>query len=137
MTANERYEQAWNKYLVLLNRNSKVRLAPFLREEHVYQRGMEKWMYKNNLSVQVAKQKIRMLHAEAASELRLPDSSSTGAMFLPVEASVPPQTVTSEMLSGISVTFPDGSQVSIKHGSAHAVMSFLKQYSREEVLCLD
>ena len=136
MTANERYEQAWNKFLVLLNKNSKARLAAFLREEHVYQRGMEKWMHQNGMSVQVAKQRIRMLHAEASSASRLPGSPSTGAMFLPVEASVCPQGGASEMLSGISVTFPDGSQVSIRQGSALAVMSFLKLYSREEALCL-
>lgn len=81
--------------------------------------------------------KIRMLHAESANERRIPNSSSTGAMFLPVEASVPLHGGASEMLSGISVTFPDGSQVSIRHGSAQAVMSFLKLYSREEALCLD
>lgn len=56
MTANERYEQAWNKYLVLLNRNPKAQLAPFLREEQVYNRGMEKWMYAKGLSVYAAKQ---------------------------------------------------------------------------------
>lgn len=82
MTAKERYEQAWNKYLVLLNRNSKARLAAFLREEHVDCRGMERWMHEKGLSVHVAKQKIRMLHVEAASECRLPDSSSTGSFQL-------------------------------------------------------
>lgn len=137
MTANERYEQAWNKYLVLLNRNSKARLAPFLREEHVNNRGMERWMYEKGLSVQSAKQTIRMLHAEAAGERHLPNSLSTGAMFLPVEAPIPQHDDASEILSGISVIFPDGSQVSIKHGNVKAVVSFLKLYSREEVLCLD
>ena len=137
MTAKERYEQAWQKYLVLLERDIKAQLTPFLRKEHVNNRGMEKWMYANGLSVYVAKQKIRMLHAEAGNERRLPESSSTGGMFLPVEASAPLQAGTQELLSGISVTFPDGSQVSIKHGTAQAVMSFLKLYSREEALCLD
>lgn len=137
MTAKERYEQAWQKYLVLLERNISAQLAPFLRKEHVNNRGMEKWMYANGLSVYVAKQKIRMLNAEASNERRLPGGSSAGTMFLPVEASVPLQRDASEILSGISVTFPDGSQVSIKHGTAQAVMSFLKLYSREEALCLD
>ena len=137
MTAKERYEQVWNRYLVLLNKNPKARLTPFLRTEHIYHRGMQQWMYLNGLSVQIAKQKIRMLQLEASEESRYPSSSSTGAMFLPVETSSCSHDDTSEMLSGISVTFPDGSQVSIKHGSAHAVMSFLKLYSREEALCLD
>lgn len=137
MTAKERYEQTWNKYLVLLNKDPQARLAAFLRSEHVYKRGMEQWMYENGLSVQAAKLKIRMLHAEASDECRIPATSSTGSMFLPVETSVPAQACACEMLCGISVTFPDGSQVSIKRGSAQAVMSFLKLYSREEASCLD
>ena len=35
MTAEERYEWAWKKYLVRLNQNSEVRLASLLREVHV------------------------------------------------------------------------------------------------------
>ena len=137
MTAKERYEQVWNKYLILLNRNPRAQLTPFLRTEHICHRGMQQWMYLNGLSVQIAKQRIRMLQAEASAESHLPSSSSTGAMFLPVETPTSPHGDTSELLSGISVTFPDGSHVSIKHGSAQAVMSFLKLYSREEALCLD
>lgn len=137
MTAKERYEQVWSKYLILLNKNPRARLTPFLRAEHIYHRGMQQWMYLHGLSVQIAKQRIRMLQAEASHESRLPSCSSTGSMFLPVEPPACPQGDASEILSGISVTFPDGSQVSIKHGSARAVMSFLKLYSREEVLCLD
>ncbi len=34
MTAEERYEWAWKQYLVRLNKNSKIRLATFLREVH-------------------------------------------------------------------------------------------------------
>ena len=29
MTANERYEKAWDSFLVYLNRNPKAQLAPF------------------------------------------------------------------------------------------------------------
>lgn len=137
MRAKERYEQVWNKYLVLLNKNPKARLTPFLRTENIYHRGMQQWMHLNGLSVQVAKQRIRMLQAEASVDSPLPSSSSTGAMFLPVEMPTCPHGDTPELLSGISVTFPDGSQVSIRRGSAQAVMSFLKLYSREEALCLD
>ena len=51
MTAEERYEWAWKRYFVRLNENSKIRLASFLREIHVYQRGMGRWMYAKGLSV--------------------------------------------------------------------------------------
>ena len=59
MTAEERYEWAWKKYLVRLNQDSKVRLTSFLREIHVYQRGMTRWMQARGLSVGEAKRQIR------------------------------------------------------------------------------
>ena len=59
MTAEERYEWAWKRYLVRLNKNSKIRLATFLREVHVYQQGMERWMYAKGLSVMETKRLIR------------------------------------------------------------------------------
>ena len=31
MTANERFEKAWDSFLVYLNRNPKATLSPFLR----------------------------------------------------------------------------------------------------------
>ena len=40
MTANERYEKAWDSFLVYLNRNSKAQLTPFLKERHVNHRTM-------------------------------------------------------------------------------------------------
>ena len=52
MTAEERYEWAWKRYLVRLNENSKIRLTSFLREIHVYQRGMERWMCTSGVLLQ-------------------------------------------------------------------------------------
>ena len=135
MTANERYEKAWNSYLVLLNRDSKSRLTPFLREQHVNIRGMQKWMSEKGLSVQSAKQQIRMCQSQAFSESLPPCSETTGAMFLPVETSVPAKS--QDLLNGVSFMFPDGTNVSIKSGSAKAVISLMKLYQKEELLCLE
>ena len=135
MTANERYEKAWNSFLVLLNRDSKSRLLPFLRDQHVNIRGMQKWMSEKGLSVQSAKLKIRMCHAHAQKESLPPCSETTGAMFLPVESSVP--AYSQDQLSGVSFVFPDGTHVSIKSGSARAVISMMKLYQKEELLCLE
>ena len=44
MTANERYEKAWDSFLVYLNRNPKATLSPFLKERHVNHRTMMNWM---------------------------------------------------------------------------------------------
>ena len=86
MTAEERYEWAWKQYLVRLNKNSKIRLTTFLREVHVYQRGMERWMYAKGLSVMETKRLIRESQNQAKYERLLPSSDTTGSMFLPVTA---------------------------------------------------
>lgn len=135
MTANERYEKAWNAFLVLLNRDSKSRLTHFLREQHVNIRGMQKWMSEKGLSVQSAKLQIRMCQAHAQKESLPPCSETTGTMFLPVEPSTP--TESRDLLSGVSFVFPDGTHVSIKSGSAKAVISLMKLYQKEELLCLE
>lgn len=135
MTANERYEKAWNAYLVLLNRDSKSRLTPFLRNQHIHVRGMQKWMSEKGLSVQSAKLQIRMCQEHARKESLPPCPETTGTMFLPVESSTPAES--HDLLSGVSFVFPDGTHVSIKSGSAKAVISLMKLYQKEELLCLE
>ena len=135
MTANERYEKAWNSFLVLLNRDSKGRLTPFLRQQHIHIRGMRNWMSEKGLSVQSAKLQIRTCQAQAQKESLPPCPETTGAMFLPVEAPTPAKS--QDQLSGVSFVFPDGTHVSIKSGSARAVISLMKLYQKEELLCLE
>ena len=42
-----------------------------------------------------------------------------------------------DALTGISLTLPDGTVISIRRGSAEAVVSFLKLYSGEAKPCSD
>jgi len=138
-TANERYEKEWNDYLSLLRKDIKSSLTTLLREKHVNVRGMYKWMAEKGLSVQTAKKQIRQLSQESLRGSSGQVAETTGPLFVPVTPSHETRTVCSgaDLLSGISFTFPDGTQVSIKSGSARAVMSFMKLYQREEALCLD
>ena len=50
MTANERYEKAWDSFLVYLSRNPKAQLTPFLKERHVNHRTMKNWMCEKGYS---------------------------------------------------------------------------------------
>lgn len=59
MTAAERYESVWNKFLVRLNQNPQICLSSFQEESHVYKRGMMRWMYAHGLTVREAKKRIR------------------------------------------------------------------------------
>ena len=58
MTSDARYEKTWHQFLSALEMQPRLRLAPFLRSQHVYQRGFEKWMYSHGHSVGDAKGRI-------------------------------------------------------------------------------
>ena len=136
-TAEERYEETWNSYLALLNKDPKASLASFTKLKSVYYRGMTKWMSRRGLSVFDAKAKIRDCHRKALSVE--PVSCDKGSMFLPVTAdemaSGSPM-AEPDVLSGVSLTFPDGTIVNIKRGSAKALVSFLSLYRKGGEPCL-
>ena len=136
-TAEERYEETWNSYLVLLDKDPKASLTSFTKSKSVYYRGMTKWMSHNGLSVYDAKAKIREFHRKSLSGE--PVSCNTTSMFLPVTAD---ETASgnpipeADLLSGVSLTFPDGTIVNIKRGSAKALVSFLSLYRKGGEPCL-
>ena len=127
MTANERYEKAWDSFLVYLNRNPKAQLTPFLKERHVNHRTMKNWMCEKGYSVLRAKQEIRQAQEAARREKAEASASSTGMMFVPME----------DLLYGINITFPNGTLVSVKKGCAKSVMALMKLYEKEDAVCLD
>lgn len=136
MTAVEHYEKTWNSFLIYLNHYPNARLAPFCRERNVNSRSMHNWMISKGYSVRHAKQEARLVQAEEqkqAEEMLL----NSGKMFLPVESTMGPTSHEEYMLSGINVTFPNGTMISIKKGCAKSVMQLMKLYEKEELLCLD
>ena len=137
-TAEERYEETWNSYLALLNKDPKASLASFTKLKSVYYRGMTKWMSRKGLSVFDAKAKIRDCHRKALSSVE-PVSCDKGSMFLPVTADEMASgslMAEPDVLSGVSLTFPDGTIVNIKRGSAKALVSFLSLYRKGGEPCL-
>ncbi len=136
LTADARYEKVWHQFLSKLEREPRLRLSVFLRSVHVRQRGFERWLYSQGYSVQEAKRQARRLREES-----VPTASSADDVpsFLPVRARPVPesQESLSGLLSGISLTLPDGTVVSIRRGSAEAVACFLKLYSGEGSPCSD
>ena len=136
-TAEERYEETWNNYLVLLNKDPNVSLASFTKSKNVYHRGMTKWMSRNGLSVYEAKAKIKECQRKALSSK--PVLRNTGSMFLTVTPEEPVPGISpmdTDILSGVSLTFPDGTIVNIKRGSAKALVSFLSLYRKGGEPCL-
>jgi hypothetical protein len=81
MTANERYEKAWDSFLVYLNRNPKAQLTPFLKERHVNHRTMMNWMCEKGYSVLRTKKEIRQAQEAARREKAEASASSTGIVL--------------------------------------------------------
>ncbi len=136
LTADARYEKTWHQFLSKLERNPRLSLSVFLRSLHVHHRGFEKWLYSQGYSVQEAKRQARRLREAPVSTVSSADEVPS---FLPVRVRPVPesQESLSGLLSGISLTLPDGTVVSIRRGSAEAVVCFLKLYSGKGSPCSD
>ena len=131
MTADARYEKTWHEFLSALETQPLLQLAAFLRSQHVYRRGFNRWMYRHGYSVGDAKGRVLQLRMDA----RQPEAGTPS--FLPVSAPEASACAPSDLLTGISLTLPDGTTVSIRRGSAGAVVSFLKLYLQEDMPCSD
>ena len=116
MTSAAGYEKTWHQFLSALEMQPRLRLAPFLRSQHVYRRGFEKWMYSHGHSVGDAKGRILQLRMDAESSSS-PDAPSC---FLPVDVREDVASPQPDLLTGVSLTLPDGTTVSIRRGSAEA-----------------
>ena len=138
MIALKRYESVWNTFLKELTRDSAVTLSSLQKKWHVNRSGMKQWMRDNGLSVKEAKKHIHECRHYAEEGQMLPLPATAGNLFLPMTTDQPAlQPESCDILSGVSLVFPDGTQVNIRRGSAQAVMSFLKLYQREDLPCLD
>ena len=141
MTATERYEKAWDAFLIHLNHNPKARLCPFLADKHVSYGGMQNWMMEKGYSVLRAKSEIRKRQAEILKNREEATSDSINKLFVPMESPISTPPVmgmpAEDMLCGVNLTFPNGTIATIKKGSAKAVMTLMKLYEKEDMLCLD
>ena len=90
-------------------------------------------MYRHGYSVGDAKGRVLQLRMDVQTSAS-PDALSS---FLPVDVREDASNPQPDLLTGVSLTLPDGTTVSIRRGSAGAVVSFLKLYSVEGLPCSD
>ena len=127
-----RYEKIWNDYLSALAKKPHLLLSRFLKSRHVGIHGFEMWMSRRGLSARQAKAQAQSLQPELSN-------APSGSSILPVvfheESCLESQSY--DILTGISLTLPDGTVITIRRGSAEAFVSFLKLYSGEGSPCSD
>ena len=127
-----RYEKIWSDYLSALAKKPHLLLSRFLKSRHVGIHGFEMWMSRKGLSARQAKAQAQSLQPELSNA---PSESSILPVVLHEDSRLESQPY--DILSGINLTLPDGTVISIRRGSAEAVVSFLKLYSGEGSPCSD
>ena len=132
---SSRNEKVWDDYLSELALNPSLSLARFLRTRHVGVHSYENWMSRKGYSAREAKARAASLQPEP---LRM-ESMAPEESFVPVvvREGFRPESNPDDILTGISLTLPDGTAISIRRGSAEAVVSFLRLYSGEGSPCSD
>ena len=90
-------------------------------------------MYGRGYSVGDAKGRVLQLRMDAQASA----PAEATSCFLPIDVREDATSPHHDLLTGISLTLPDGTMVSIRRGSAEAVVSFLKLYSGEGQPCSD
>lgn len=138
--SDARYEKIWHLYLSELELDPCLRLTSYLRSRQINRCTFATWMLRHGHSVREAKSLVLRMETESGGY-----GLSTAGAFLPVlpdgqdGACALGRAVTHDrdQLTGISLTLPDGTAVSIRRGSAESVVSFLKLYTGEDVPCSD
>ena len=132
---SSRNEKVWDDYLSELALNPSLSLARFLRTRHVGVHSYENWMSRKGYSAREAKAHAASLQPESITR----ETTISEESFVPVvvREDSSPESNSCDVLTGINLTFPDGTLVSIRRGSAEAVVSFLKLYSGEGSPCSD
>ena len=131
-SVSARYEKIWNDYLSALAKKPHLLLSHFLKSRHVGTRGFEMWMSRRGLSARQAKAQAQSLQPELSNA---PSGSSILPVVLHEDSRL--ESHPYDILMGISLTLPDGTVITIRRGSAEAVVSFLKLYSGEGSPCSD
>ena len=131
-----RYEKIWDDYLSELATMPNLRLCSYLRARGVSVHGYENWMSRHGHSARLARLHALNLQSEP---LKKESCTVTESSFVPVvlHEESHSESNSCDILTGISLTLPDGTAVSIRRGSAEAVVSFLKLYSGEGSSCSD
>lgn len=135
-TASIRYEKIWDDYLSELTMMPNLCLRSYLRARGISVHGYENWMSRHGHSARLAR--LHALNLQPGP-LKKESCTVTESSFVPVVLHEESHSESNlcDILTGISLTLPDGTVISIRRGSAEAIVSFLKLYSGEGSPCSD
>lgn len=148
MKASERFELAWSDYQALLLDNDVfIPLSQYCREHSLSYSYMGNWLSENGLSCYELRTRFKKCRKSKSSSLPLsenPSCSTPSANFISIPASClpggsSPWQAAGCVIKGVSLTFPDGVQVSIREIYQSDLNHFINEYNHkveEEQPCL-
>lgn len=130
MTAHDLYTRTLSDYKSCLCSSPALTLRSYCRERHVNYHGMCLWLSRHGISIRELRPSSSVTTAK--------EPASSFSRLLPVCSS---PSSSSDMLYGVTITFPDGVTVSIKQGAllASAVLSTVitVKFRRKSHVCFN
>lgn len=126
MIQNETYKQLWLRFLFELNKRPDLTLASFLKRQDVNPASMKQWVESRKLGVKKAKSVIQLCR-----ETLFLDSWASGndVIYLPMTVIEAKETTNpTNLMKGITLTFPDGTVASVSRATPEALHSLIKLY---------
>ena len=114
-----RYRKTIDDYKLRLKDNPDLKLSEFCKEVHTNYRRVLSWTRRHGISISALKRK-----ASGGTAWGLSDTEAGNAFI----QFVPSSRLTSASLLGISITFPDGVNLTLQESSVESVISLLTIY---------
>ena len=132
MIQNETYEQLWLRFLFELNKSPDLTLASFLKRQDVNPASMKQWVESRKLGVKKAKSVIQLCRETLFQDSWAPGNA---VIYLPMTVVEAKETTNpTNLMKGITLTFPDGTVASVSRATPEALHSLIKLY--REGVCL-
>lgn len=121
--ASELYSKTIERYKEHLSANPCLRLKEFCRESHVNYSGALHWSRRNGISINKLRESARTWHVTKPS-------SEAFVQFVPSSAGLPVFSSPAEgtVLRDVSITFPDGVNLSMRECTVAGMMNLLDIY---------
>lgn len=117
--AASRYRKVIEGYKSRLRTNPDMKLSEYCKESHTYYRGVIDWTKRHGISILELRREAR---GETSGSTSAPQSDGAFIQFMPSSRS------TFGNLRGISITFPDGVNLTLQESSVESVISLLTVY---------
>ena len=117
--AATRYRRVIEGYKSRLRTNPDLKLSEYCKESHTNYRGVIDWTKRHGISILELRREAR---GETSGSTSAPQSDGAFIQFMPSSRS------TFGNLRGISITFPDGVNLTLQESSVESVISLLTVY---------